>query len=112
MEFEFERKAMNGQPLPKGLDVADSCLYVALKSLYAMYKNKQISRENAKEEKRSLIYNWTLDKSNVIFLERQSLALNKRIFEASEKYKNNPSIETADELYAAFYNLPKNWRKV
>lgn len=102
---------MQGKPLPQLLDIADSCLYVALKNLYAMYRNKLISREDAKEEKRRLIYNWKSDKSKIEFLDRDSDALRNKIGDASEKYKNNPCIETADKLYAALYNLPDDWRK-
>ena len=109
-EFDFEREAMQGKPLPKGLDIADSCLYVALKNLYAMYQNKLISRKDATEEKRSLIYNWTTDKSKIEFLNRESDGLRDKIGAASDEYKNNPCIETADKLYAAFYNLPDDWR--
>ena len=109
-EFSFEREAMQGQPLPKGLDIVDSCLYIALKNLYAMYRNKLISRKDATEEKRRLIYNWTTDKSKIECLNRDSEVLRCRIGIASEDYKRNPCIETADKLYAAFYKLPDNWR--
>ena len=109
-EFSFERQAMHGEPLPQGLDIADSCLYVALKNLYAMYRNKMITRKDATEEKQRLIYNWTTDKSKLEFLSREVLTLSKRISNAKEEYKNNPCIETADKLYAAFCNLPDDWR--
>ena len=110
-EFTFEREAMQGKPLPQGLDIADSCLYVALKNLYAMYQNKLISRKDATEEKRRLVYNWTTDKAKLDFLNRDSETLRDRIGAASEEYKNNPCIETAEKLYAAFYNLPDDWRE-
>lgn len=110
MELAFERDAMRGKPLPQGLDIADSCLYVALKNLYAMYHNRLISRKDATEEKRRLIYNWTTDKSKIEFLNRDSESLKIKIGASSENYKNNPCIETADKLYAAIYNLPENWR--
>ena len=109
-EFSFEREAMQGQPLPKGLDIADSCLYIALKNLYAMYHSKLISRKDATEEKKRLIYNWTTDKSKIECLNRDSEVLRCRIGIASEDYKRNPCIETADKLHAAFYNLPDDWR--
>ena len=112
MEFAFEREAMQGKPVPKGLDIADSCLYVSLKNLYAMYRNKLISRKDATEEKRRLIYNWETDKSKIDFLNRESEALRSKIGAASDDYKNNPCIENADKLYAAFYNVPENWRGV
>ena len=110
-EFTFEREAMQGNPLPQGLDIADSCLYVALKNLYAMYQNKLISRKDATEEKRRLIYNWTTEKAKLDFLNRDSETLRDKIGAASEEYKNNPCVETADKLYAAFYNLPDDWRE-
>ena len=110
MELAFERQAMQGKPLPKGLDIADSCLYVALKSLYAMYRNKLISRKDATEEKQRLIYNWTTDKSKIEALNRDNESLREKIGVASDSYMENPSIETADALYAALYNLPTDWR--
>ena len=110
-EFTFEREAMQGKPIPQGLDIADSCLYIALKNLYAMYQNKLISRKDATEEKRRLIYNWTTDKAKLDFLNRDSETLRDKIGSASEDYKNNPCVETADKLYAAFYNLPDDWRE-
>ena len=110
-EFPFEKDAMKDLPLPQGLDISDSCLYIALKNLYAMYRNKLISRKDATEEKRRLIYNWTTDKSKIEFLDRSSESLKIKIGAASDEYKNNPSIENADKLYAALYNLPENWRR-
>lgn len=111
MEFSFERQAMEGKPLPQGLDIADSCLYIALKNLYAMYRRELISRKDATEEKRRLVYNWTTDKSKLEFLNRDSEALGDRIVSASDEYKNNPCVENADKLYAAFYNISEDWRK-
>lgn len=110
MEFPFERDAMKGEPLPKGLDIADSCLYVALKNLYSMYYDGRISRRDASAEKDRLVYNHTKAKSSLVFLNRESEALKNRIGAVSEEYKNNPCLETADRLYAAFYGLPENWR--
>lgn len=112
MELNFERQAMKGDPIPKGLDIADSCLYVALKNLYAMYRNNLISRKDATEEKRRLVYNWTTDKAKIEFLNRDADALRDKIGTESEDYKNNPCIETADKLFAAFYNLSDNWRSL
>mgnify|MGYP003501898540 CR=1 FL=1 len=111
MEFAFEIEAMQGKPLPQMIDIADSCLYIALKNLYAMYRKKLISRKDATEEKRRLIYNWTTDKSKIKALNRENEALRKKIGDASDAYKENPSLETADSLYAALYNLPTDWRK-
>lgn len=110
MNVEFEKDAMRGEPLTKGLDVADGCLYIALKNLYAMYRHGLISRKDASEEKKRLMQNWTTDKSKIEFLNRNFGALREKIGMASEDYKNNPCVENADKLYAALYNLPNNWR--
>lgn len=111
MEFPFERDAMKGEPLPKKLDIADSCLYMSLKYLYAMYRKGLIDRKMATEEKNRLVYNWTTDKSKIEVLNRENEALREKIGDASDAYRNNPNIETADALYAALYNLPNDWRK-
>ena len=110
MQIEFEKDAMHGNPLPKGLDIADSCLYIALKNLYAMYRHGLISRKDASEEKKRILQNWETDKSKIEFLNRESDAMRDKIGTASEDYKNNPCIETADKLYAALYNLPNDYR--
>ena len=110
MQVEFEKDAMHGKPLPKCLDVADSCLYIALKNLYAMYRKGLISRKDEKKKKKRLLQNWETDKSKIEFLNRESDELRNKIGDAAEKYKNVPCIENADNLYAALYNLPNDWR--
>lgn len=110
MEFPFERDAMKGEPLPKKLDIADSCLYMSLKCLYAMYRKGLIDRKRATEEKNRLVYNWTTDKSKIEVLNRENEALREKIGVSSDAYRDNPSLETADALYAALYNLQTDWR--
>lgn len=111
MEFAYEKRAMRNEPLPKGLDVADSCTYLSFRYLYLMYKGNLISKEEAIEEKRSILYNYSKTKSEVEFLEREVFKASERIKSASEEYVKKPTIENADKLYAAFYNIPENWRK-
>ena len=103
MEFLFERQAMRGEPLPKTLDIADSCLYMALKNLYAMYRAGLITRKDAKTEKQRLVYNWETDKSKIEFLNRESETLREQIGKSAERYVNERTIEAADEMYCAFY---------
>ena len=110
MEFSFEKEAMQGQPLPKGLDIADACFYTALRIIYKAYHNGAIDRKAGTELKKHLTRDYVRDKSEVEFLKRSALALNDRIKKASEEYKSNRTLENADKLYAAFYNLPDNWR--
>ena len=106
----YEKDAMANKPLPKDLDVVDSYVYLALKHLYLAYKKKLCSREEASKEKATILYNMSEGKSKLAFLDRESATLRDRISEASERYAENPTIENADKLYAAFYNISDDWR--
>lgn len=109
-EFEFERKAMKGEPCPKELDIADTCAYMALKSLYRMYRHGIISRNDAAKEKETIVFNWETEKSKLKFLNRETKELKEKIGTASAEYAKKPTIENAERLYCALYNLPENWR--
>lgn len=104
-EFTFERAAMNNEDMPSGLDIADACFYTALRIIYEAHHNGVIDRKTGTELKKQLTRAYVSDKSEVEFLERSALALNERIKKASEAYKANRTLENADELYNAFYNL-------
>lgn len=110
-EFEFERKAMENDPCPKELDIADTCAYMALKCLYSMYRSGLVSRKDATKEKETIVFNWGTDKSKLELLNRESKALKEKIGEASAEYAKSPTIENAERLYCALYNLPENWRE-
>ena len=104
-EFTFERAAMNDEDMPRGLDIADACFYTALRIIYKAYHNGVIDRKTGTELKNQLTRAYVSDKSEVEFLKRSALALSDRIKKASEAYNSNRTLENADELYAAFYNL-------
>ena len=109
-EFTFERAAMNDEDMPRCLDIADACFYTALRIIYKAYHNGVIDRKTGTELKNQLTRAYAIDKSKVEFLKRSALALNDRIKKASEAYKSDRTLENADELYAAFYNLSDDWR--
>lgn len=104
MEFPFEKQAAKGEVLPKGLDLADSLLYLGLKSIYSEYKKGGVPKEKAKEEKEHLIFNHSKAKSELEFISRQALELNERIKSEKQNYENNRTIENADALYCAIFN--------
>ena len=111
-EFPFERAAMNDEDMPSGLDIADAYFYAALRIIYKAYHNGVIGRKTGTELKNKLARSYAIDKSKVEFLKRSALALNDRIKKAAEAYKSNRTLENADELYAAFYNLSDDWRSL
>ena len=111
-EFAFERAAMNDEDMPRVLDIADACFYTALRIIYKAYHNGVIDRKSGTELKNQLTRAYVSDKSEVEFLKRSALDLNDRIKKASDAYKSNRTLENADELYAAFYNLSHDWRSL
>lgn len=51
----LEHAAKDGKALPDGLTLAEKQLYVAMRALYSSYARGDISREEAKREKRLLL---------------------------------------------------------
>ena len=106
----FEKDAMNEEPLTVGLDIADQFLFLGLKCLYAMHRRGLISRDRASKEKEKLVFQWKTEKSKLEFLSREAVDLSDRIKTSSDDFKKNRTLENADALYAALYNLPNDWR--
>lgn len=52
-DFPYEDQARSGLPVPAGLDLADTAVYMALRGLYAYYQLGMISREAAVAEKKT-----------------------------------------------------------
>lgn len=52
---ELERAASAGKPLPDGLTYAEKTLYIAMRGLYAQYRQGTIDKDQAKREKRLLL---------------------------------------------------------
>lgn len=53
-DFPYEDQARSGLPVPDGLDLADTAVYMALRGLYAFYQLGMISKEAASAEKLKL----------------------------------------------------------
>lgn len=53
--IEIEKAAINGDPIPKDLKVYDTMLYYMLSGLYAKYKARQLTKEEAKEHKQAIM---------------------------------------------------------
>lgn len=53
-DFPYEDQARSGLPVPAGLDLADTAVYMALRGLYAFYQLGMISKEAASAEKQRL----------------------------------------------------------
>ncbi len=108
MDLEFEKAAMRNDPMPQGLRLSEQKAYTSLRNLYAQYFLNLISLETAKAEKQEIKRALATERSKEEFLDRENKVLAKRIKEASERYKEKQTIENANRLYAAFYNLAED----
>ena len=92
-----ESEAMNGNPLPKGLDVPDQIMYLNLRNLYASLRAGTIDRQTAMNDKRELLHQYEIYQFNFQNCERWT-----RIWHDTEQarcdYRKHPSIENADKL--------------
>lgn len=106
MDKSLEKAAADGKILPKGLTAADSAEYIGLLAIYRLFRAGLMDKETAKRQKEALRYNCTKLRSEAEFLSREALALEERITAATEAYTDDKNLDTAEELYRAFYHLP------
>lgn len=52
---DLELYACRNKPLPEFLTLPETCLYISLRYLYQSYHKGEISKENAKSEKRKML---------------------------------------------------------
>lgn len=53
-EFPWEQQARRGEELPDSLDLADQQAYLAVRTIYADYRSKRLTREQASAEKQRI----------------------------------------------------------
>lgn len=98
--LDYERSAMQNAPMPPGLTFPDQLMYQSLALLYARYRLKLISREQASVEKKQLLreheafsYRWSLGDHYAEVI--------KRTEAARTAYRKDRTLENADKLLAA-----------
>ena len=111
MVFEFERQAMNGDPMPHGLSQVDQLLYLQLRALYYQYRAGWITRDRGTEDKKRLFaeYHKRIDSEKFRDdLTKWHIALRKRIEAAHAEYRKNPCEETAEKLSLAIDGISRD----
>lgn len=98
--LDYERSAMQNAPMPPGLTFPDQLMYQSLALLYARYRLKLISREQASKEKQQLL------REHETFLYRWKLGdhyaeVIRRTEAARTAYRKNRTTENADKLLQA-----------
>lgn len=98
--FDYERAAMHGDPMPTGLTFPDQLMFQELSLLYARYRFKTISREQASAEKKQLlreheafVHRWKLGDHYVELINRTEAA--------RTAYRKDRTLENADALLRA-----------
>lgn len=113
---EIERGAMTAarlcQPSPPH-DMLDCTLYLALYSLYATLYAGQLTREQARPIKTSILVQYRKQKESYDFdmkLRRSAVRLWQNTEQAGNAYAANRTLDNADRLWAATLNLPEGSR--
>ena len=99
LELPYEKIAMSGGDMPKGLEYPDQILFLELRLLYDSYKRKLIDRERATQEKLELLRTYEAHKI-VENMGKEWVDQIKRTELARAEYRKDKTIENADRLLA------------
>lgn len=99
LELPYEKIAMAGGEMPKGLEYPDQILFLELRLLYDSYKRKLIDRDKATQEKAELLRTYEAHKI-VDKMGKEWVDQIKRTEFARAEYRKNKTIENADKLLA------------
>lgn len=97
LELSYEKIAMSGGEMPKGLEYPDQILFLELRLLYDSYKRKLIDRETATREKIELIKTYEGHKA-VGSMGKLWVEQIKKTELCRAEYRKNRTIENADRL--------------
>ena len=99
LELPYEKIAIAGGDMPKGLEYPDQILFLELRLLYDSYKRKMIDRDKATQEKVELLRTYESNRigENVV---KECADLIKRTELARAAYRKDKTIDNADKLLA------------
>ena len=104
LELPYEKIAIAGGEMPKGLEYPDQILFLELRLLYDSYKRKLIDREKATQEKVELLRIYEAHKI-VDKMGKEWVDQIKRTEVARAAYRKDKTIENADKLLACVEGL-------
>lgn len=99
LELPYEKIAMAGGEIPKGLEYPDQILFLELRLLYDSYKRKLIDRDTATQEKVELLRTYEAHKI-VDKMGKEWVEQIRRTELARAEYRKDKTIENADKLLA------------
>lgn len=102
--YPYERAAINGEPMPRGLSMADQLMFHGLTLIYRKLQNGVTNRAEARAEKAQLEIAIGALSADLDAAAR-SAAMWKRLEGAHTAYMKNKTIENADRCFAIIYGL-------
>lgn len=99
LELPYEKIAMAGGEMPKGMEYPDQILFLELRLLYDSYKRRLIDRDKATQEKVELLRTYEAHKI-VDKMGKEWVDQIKRTEMARSEYRKDKTIENADKLLA------------
>ena len=103
---QLEDIAYNGGQMPDLRSQAQCVLFQAFRNLYDYAKRVQMSPEQGRREKHEILQAYKIN----LFLEEvqeSTVQMWKRIETAAAEYAKDPSVENADKLYKAIYQVDR-----
>lgn len=97
LELPYEKIAMAGGEMPKGLEYPDQILFLELRLLYDSYRRKLIDRETATREKVELLRNYEAHKI-VEKMGKEWVDQIKRTEMVRAAYRKERTLENADRV--------------
>ena len=97
LELPYEKIAMSGGEMPKGMEYPDQILFLELRLLYKSYRQQLIDRETATREKVELLRVYEAHKI-VDNIGKEWIDQIRRTELARAAYRKNKTIENADKL--------------
>ena len=103
---QLEDIAFNGGQMPDLRSQAQCVLFQAFRNLYSYAKRVNMSPAQGRREKNEILKAYEINR----FLEdmqEKDIQTRKRVELAAAEYAKNPSVETADKFYEAFYRVKR-----
>ena len=97
LELPYEKIAMAGGEMPKGMDYPDQILFLELRLLYESYKRKMIDRETATREKIELLRTYEAHKI-VDRMGKTWVDIVRQTDMARAAYRKSRTLQNADKL--------------
>lgn len=106
--WDWEKIAQAGGEMPDGLPLVDQMAFTIMRSIYADYHQKRITRDIAAAEKKKVWRSYEQMRDKSIFegkLAKKQADLFVAVEQCASAYQKNRTLENADNLVRAIYGF-------